>query len=113
MQEFFTDHWEVAALLFNVLVLIIVTLGVALVRVQLKHIDRHQSRQDRRLEYLETSVGNLTSDGVRTSEQIGSLSKLLDHHFDELTKDIEQNRQQYEESHKELRSLLQLREAGG
>jgi len=113
VQEFFSEHWEIVAVVFNLLIGVIVFLSVALVRVQLKHIDGHQKHQDRRLSDLECDVGVLKGDSVRTSEQIGNLSKLLEHYFAELTKDIEQYRHQNEEGHKEIKSLLQAREAEG
>jgi len=113
VQGFFAQHWEVAGVIFNLLIAVVVTLGVALVRVQLKHIDTHQHRQDFRLSELEGDVGSLKGNGVRTDEQIANLSRTLEHYFIELGKDMEQYQARNEESHKELKSLLQARKAEG
>lgn len=106
MQEFLSEHGEIVVGFISLLLVLLVTLASALARVQFKHIDRHQALQDRRIGALEGKVGTLEGETVRTSEQIASLSKTLEHYFEELKEDLRQNQQKNEGAVRELKSLI-------
>lgn len=103
MEGFFAEHWEIVATVINVMAAIIVLLGTALIRVQFRHIDTHQTRQDQRLGNLESDVNGLKGDNRQTCAEVHSLSQLLEKYAKEVGERVERYEDRNDKAHDEIR----------
>lgn len=106
MQDFFTQHWAIAATVINVMAGVIVVLGTALVRIKFNHISEEQRYQNRRLGYLEEDVGKLKGDGRQVAEQMRSLSKTLEQYLEETRQRADRYEERNDRTLAEIKSLI-------